>query len=49
MESLLRWVPERVTKFPREHRFTVGDRPIETCLDVMENLVEASYKHDKQP
>ena len=47
MEGLLQWVVERVMKFPREHRFTVGDRLIDTCLDVMANLVEASYKRDK--
>jgi len=48
MEALLLWVAERVVKFPREQRFTVGDRLLETCLDVMENLVNASYQHDKQ-
>jgi hypothetical protein len=47
MESLLQWVAERVAKFPREHRFTVGDRLLVTCIEVMENLLDASYRHDK--
>ena len=47
METLLQWVAERVTKFPRDHKFTVGDRLIETCLDVAGHLVEASYRRDK--
>lgn len=44
MESLLASVAERVAKFPREHRFTVGDRRLHACLDVTEHLVEASYR-----
>lgn len=47
METLLAWVCERVAKFPREHKFTVGDRLVETCLDVMDHIVEASYRRDK--
>ncbi len=47
MKSLLQWVVERVMRFPRERRFTVGDRLIDTSVDVMQNLVEASCKRDK--
>ena len=47
METLLAWVVERVAKFPREHKFTVGDRLVETCLDITSHLVEASYRRDK--
>jgi len=48
METLLQWVVERVAKFPREHKYTVGDRLVETCLDITCCLVEASYRRDKQ-
>jgi len=48
MEGLLAWTVERVAKFPREHKFTVGDRLIETCLDITSHLVEASYRRDKR-
>lgn len=42
MEGLLAWTVERLVKFPREYKFTVGDRLIETCLDITSHLVEAS-------
>ncbi|MCX5742209.1 MAG: four helix bundle protein [Proteobacteria bacterium] len=48
MEALLAWVVERVAKFPREHKFTVGDRLVETCLDVTCHLLDAAYRRDKQ-
>jgi len=32
MKELLAWVVEQVAKFPSEHKFTVGDRLVETCL-----------------
>jgi len=48
MEGLLTWTAERVAKFPRDHKFTVGDRLLETCLDIMAALTEAAYRRDKQ-
>ncbi len=33
MEDLSLWTAERVAKFPRDHKFTVGDRLLETCLE----------------
>jgi len=47
MEALLAWVVERVAKFPCEHMLPVGDRLVETCLDITSHLVEASYRRDK--
>lgn len=49
MEDLTVWVVERAAKFPRDHKFTVGDRWVETCLEVTTLLVEASYARDKLP
>ena len=34
MEDLTRWVIQRVAKMPREHRFTIGDRLVETSLEL---------------
>jgi len=48
MEGLLTWTAERVAKFPRDHKFTVGDRLLETCLDVMAALTDAAYRRDKR-
>jgi hypothetical protein len=49
MEDLLVWVIERAAKMPREHKFTVGDKLVETCLEVTVLLVEASFVRDKLP
>lgn len=48
MEPLVVWVIQRVQHFPRNHKFTVGDRWIDTCLDVQASLVEATYIRDKR-
>ncbi|MBN1606059.1 MAG: four helix bundle protein [Polyangiaceae bacterium] len=47
MEDLTLWVIGRVSSFPRDHRFTLGDRLIESCLAVVDALVEASFTRDK--
>ncbi len=47
MEDLTVWVVERVAKMPREHKFAVGDKLVETCLDVTTLLVEASFVREK--
>ena len=47
MEDLTVWVIERAAKFPRDHKFTVGDKLVETCLQVTTLLTEASYVRDK--
>jgi hypothetical protein len=47
MEDLTVWVIERASRMPREHKFTVGDKLVETCLEVTTLLVEASFVHDK--
>lgn len=47
MEDLTLWALERAAKMPRDHKFTVGDRLVETCLDVNAALVEASFVRDK--
>lgn len=48
METLLTWVAERVAKFPRDHKFTAGDRLVETCIEILAHLLEASSRRDKQ-
>lgn len=43
MEDLTLWVIERTATFPRAHKFTLGDRLIDTCLEITTALVEATY------
>lgn len=47
MEDLTVWVVERAAKFPRDHKFTVGEKWVETCLEVTTLLTEASFVRDK--
>jgi hypothetical protein len=47
MEDISHWVIERVAKMPREHKFAIGDKLVEACLDVTCALVEATYVRDK--
>jgi hypothetical protein len=49
LEALLVWVIGRAKDFPREHKFTIGDRWIDACLDAETALVEAAYLRDKRP
>ncbi len=41
--SFLRWLMQRVEKYPRGYRFTLGDRSVELALEILERLIEAVY------
>ena len=45
--DLLRWLIPLLDKFPRARRFTLGERLEGGLLDVLEELVDAAYGHDK--
>ena len=45
--ELLLWMIPQIDKFPRNHRFTLGDRIETGLLDVLEALVSAAYRRDK--
>lgn len=47
MEDITHWIIERVAKMPREHKFALGDKLVEACLEVTCALVEATYTRDK--
>ncbi len=42
------WVIERVANMPRSHKFTVGDKLVECCLEVTTLLCEVTYLRDKE-
>jgi hypothetical protein len=46
--ELIRWLIPQLDKFPRQRRFTVGERLEQTLLDVLEFLLEAAYTRAKQ-
>ena len=41
------WLMPTVEKFPRSHKFTVGDRIGIAALDVLDMLIEATYTRDR--
>ena len=47
--ALTRWLIQRVGKFPRSHRFVMGDRIEGAALDVLVTLTEAAYTKQKVP
>jgi hypothetical protein len=42
------WLLPIVAKFPREHRFTLGNRMEDGVLAILELLAEASYTREKR-
>ena len=45
--QFLLWLLPTVEKFPRGHKFTLGDRVEAIALDVLEALIEATYTRDR--
>ncbi len=46
--DLLLWLIPHLDKFPRNRRFTLGNRLEKGLLEVLELLVEAAYSHQKR-
>ena len=45
--DILKWLIPQISRFPRSHKFTLGDRVTNLGLDVLMLLVEANYTRDK--
>jgi hypothetical protein len=41
------WLIEKVQRFPKNHRYGVGDRLLHGVLDLLLRLVDAAYTKDK--
>ena len=46
--DLALWLIQKVEKFPKSYRFSVGQRLIDTGLDLLLLLVDAAYRKDKR-
>ena len=44
--ELLKWLVDHVCKFPRSHRFVLGERIETAMLDLVLLLVEAAYQRE---
>jgi hypothetical protein len=47
--QFLRWLTPALEKFPRSHKFTLGDRIYHGALDVLDRLIEATYSRQAAP
>ena len=45
--DLALWLVQKVEKFPRSYRFSVGDRVVARSLELVETLAEAAYTSEK--
>ena len=45
----LLWLGPTLEKFPKDKRFTLGDRIQNIALDILEELIEATYTRDRVP
>lgn len=43
------WLIPKAMRFPRAHRFTVGDRIVNHSLDLLETLASAAYSTQRGP
>ena len=44
--QFLLWLGPTLEKFPKSHKFTLGDRIQNQALDVLEALIEATYTRE---
>jgi hypothetical protein len=49
MYDLVLWSCHHVSRFPRQHRFVLGERLEKNLYDLLETLVEARYTKERQP
>jgi 23S rRNA-intervening sequence protein len=45
--QFLAWLVPTIEKFPKSHKFTIGDRIEMIALDVLEALIEATYTKER--
>jgi hypothetical protein len=43
----LMWIAPTLERFPKSHKFTMGDRVQTIALDVLEALIEATYTRER--
>jgi four helix bundle protein len=45
--EFLKWLKQHVNDFPRNERYTFGQRIENKSIDILENLIEACYQRNK--
>ena len=47
--DLVKWSCEHTSRFPRNHRFVLGERIERNLYDLLETLIRAKYTKQRQP
>jgi hypothetical protein len=47
--DLILWRCNHTGRFPRQHRFVLGERLERTLYDVLETLIQAKYSRERTP
>ena len=47
--DLILWSCNHTGRFPRQHRFVLGERLERTLYDLLETLIQAKYTRDRKP
>ena len=45
--DFIKWYVPLINRFPRKHKFTLGDRIINRLYDLLEGLIKARYSRQK--
>ena len=45
--DLIKWYMPILNRLPKNHKFTLGDRIINSLYDLLEGLIQAKYTHQK--
>ncbi len=47
--DLIAWVCKHTSRFPRNHRFVLGERLERNLYDLLETLIHARYSRERKP
>jgi hypothetical protein len=47
--DLILWSCNHTSRFPRQHRFALGERLERSLYDLLETLIQAKYTKDRKP
>ena len=47
--DLILWSCNHTSRFPRQHRFVLGERLERNLYDLLETLIEAKYSKERRP
>ena len=47
--DLILWSCNHTSRFPRQHRFVLGERLERTLYDLLERLIQAKYSRERTP